>query len=45
MCVNPKWSEPAILWSVVAARKSEKKTAALKRLLNIVEISLVVASY
>ena len=45
MCVNPEWSEPAILWSVVAARKGEKKTAALKRLLNIVEVSLIVPSY
>ena len=44
MCVNSEWSEPAILWSVVAARKGEKKTAALKRLLNIVEVSLIVAT-
>ena len=38
MYINPEWSEPAILWTVVAARKEEKKTAALKRLLNIVEV-------
>lgn len=39
ICVNPEWSEPAILWTVVAARKGEKKTAVLKRLLSIVEVS------
>ena len=44
MNVNQEWSEPAILWSVVAARKGEKKTAALKRLMNIVEVSFLVAS-
>ena len=38
MCVNPEWREPAILWNVVAARKGEKKTAALKRLLHAVEV-------
>ena len=30
--VNPEWTEPAILWFVVAAKKGEKKTAALRRL-------------
>jgi len=30
--VNPEWTEPAILWFVVAAMKGEKKTAALRRL-------------
>ena len=39
MQVNPEWSEPAIIWTVVAARKGEKKTAAMKRLLSIVEVS------
>ena len=39
MCVNPEWSEPAILWTVVAARKGEKKTAALKKFVSIVEVS------
>ena len=28
--INPTWVEPSILWLVVAARKGEKKTAALK---------------
>ena len=28
--INEEWTEPAIIWSVVAAR-GEKKTAALKR--------------
>ena len=37
--INEEWSEPAILWNVVAARKGEKKTAALKRLLTAVEVS------
>ena len=32
--VNDEWSEPAVLWTVVAARKGEKKTAALKRILK-----------
>ncbi len=39
--INAEWSEPAILWNVVAARKGEKKTAAMKRLLNSVEVSIV----
>lgn len=34
------WTKPAILWNVVAAKKGEK-TAALKRLLNIVRVSLI----
>ena len=25
MCINPEWTEPAIIWNVVAARKGEKK--------------------
>jgi hypothetical protein len=37
--INEEWSEPAILWNVVAARKGEKKTAALKRLLTGVEVN------
>ena len=41
MCVNPEWSEPAIVWTVVASRKGEKKTAALKRLVSIVEVSKI----
>ena len=28
--VNPIWSEPAILWFIIAATKGQKKTAALK---------------
>ena len=32
MEVNEEWKEPAILWTVVAARKGEKKTPACKRL-------------
>jgi hypothetical protein len=24
MCINPEWTEPAILWNVLAARKGEK---------------------
>lgn len=28
--VNPAWKEPAIMWFVVAAKKGEKKTAALR---------------
>ncbi len=38
MTVNPEWKEPAILWNIVVARKGEKKTAAMKRLLTIVEV-------
>ena len=36
--INDEWSEPAIMWNVVAARKGEKKTAAMKRLLSAVEV-------
>ena len=36
--INEEWSEPAILWNVIAARKGEKKTAAMKRLLYGVEV-------
>ena len=28
--INPAWKEPAIMWFVVAAKKGEKKTAALR---------------
>ncbi len=28
--INPTWTEPSILWFVVAAKKGEKKTAALR---------------
>ena len=38
MNINDEWSEPAIVWNVVAARKGEKKTAAMKRLLTAVEV-------
>ena len=41
MDINQEWSEPAILWTVVAARKGEKKTAAIKRLLRAVEVGLI----
>ena len=37
--INLEWSEPAIIWTVVAARKGEKKTAALQRILAAVEVS------
>lgn len=39
--INQEWSEPAILWTVVTARKGEKKTAAIKRLLRAVEGGLI----
>ncbi len=29
--INSEWQEPAVMWFIVAARKDEKKTAALKR--------------
>lgn len=29
--INEEWKEPPIMWNVVAARKGEKKTAALNR--------------
>ena len=35
--INETWTEPAILWTVVVARKGEKKSAALKPLLTAVE--------
>ena len=35
--INDTWAEPAILWTVVVARKGEKKSAALKPLLSAVE--------
>ena len=28
--INPAWKEPAIIWFIVAAKKGEKKTAALR---------------
>lgn len=43
--INDEWSEPVILWNVVAARKGEKKTAAMKRLLSAVEVMLHIISY
>ena len=43
--INQEWSEPAILWTVVAARKGEKKTAAVKRLLRAVEVGLIKFNY
>lgn len=36
--INEEWTEPAIVWNVVAARKGEKKTAAMKRILSGVEV-------
>ena len=36
--INEEWTEPSILWNVVAARKGEKKTAAMKRILRGVEV-------
>lgn len=35
--VNHEWSEPAIIWMVIAAKKGEKKTAALKRIKKPIE--------
>ena len=35
--INDEWFEPSILWFVIAARKGEKKTAALKRLKKPIE--------
>ena len=32
--INREWPEPAIIWFVIAARKGEKKTAALNRIRN-----------
>ena len=28
--INTEWLEPSIIWFIIAARKGEKKTAALK---------------
>lgn len=36
--INDEWAEPSIIWNVVAARKGEKKTAAMRRILNGVEV-------
>ncbi len=38
--INEEWTEPSVLWNVVAARKGEKKTAALKRILHGVEVCI-----
>ena len=35
--INCEWMEPAIMWFVVAARKGEKKTAALRRIRKPIE--------
>ena len=35
--INESWSEPPILWTLVVARKGEKKSAAIKPLLQAVE--------
>ncbi len=37
IAINSEWQEPAVMWFVVAARKGEKKTAALKRLRKPIE--------
>ena len=37
MNINPEWQEPSILWFIIAARKGEKKTAALKRIRKPIE--------
>lgn len=42
--INDEWKEPAILWNVVGARKGEKKSAALKRILNAVEVCIKIVS-
>ena len=34
---NPEWQEQSILWFIIAARKGEKKTAALKRIRKPIE--------
>ena len=41
--INDSWSEPAILWTVVVARKGEKMSAVLKQLLMVstILVSLV----
>lgn len=43
--INQEWSEPAILWTVEAGRKGEKKIAAMKRLLRAVEVGLIKFNY
>ena len=35
--INAEWFEPSIIWFVIAARKGEKKTAALKRVRKPIE--------
>lgn len=35
--INAEWLEPSIIWFVIAARKGEKKTAALKRIRKPIE--------
>ena len=35
--INDSWSEPPILWTLVVARKGEKKSAAIKPLLQAME--------
>ena len=35
--INPEWQEPSILWFIIAARKGEKKTAALKHIRKPIE--------
>lgn len=35
--INQEWYEPSIIWFVIAARKGEKKTAALKRIRKPIE--------
>ena len=35
--INDEWLEPSIIWFVIAARKGEKKTAALKRICKPIE--------
>ena len=35
--INDSWSEPPIVWTLVVARKGEKKSAAIKPLLQAVE--------
>ena len=35
--INDTWYEPAILWTLIVARKGEKKSAAIKPLIQAVE--------
>lgn len=35
--INSEWKEPSILWFIIAAKKGEKKTAALKRVRGPIE--------